>query len=83
MKRYDLVPNYRCGEVVDEMELSDDGEWVRFENVTALRSALEALIQGWRAQAERHKKHGDCYRIGQGWGLEQCADELAALGRGE
>jgi hypothetical protein len=38
--------------------------------------AMEALVVKWRAEAERHKKHGDCYRRGQGWGLLDCAEEL-------
>ena len=42
-------------------------------------SQIEALLKKWREQAERHKKHGDSYRIGQGWGMVQCADELDAL----
>ena len=42
-------------------------------------SQIEALLKEWREQAERHKKHGDSYRIGQGWGMVQCADELDAL----
>jgi hypothetical protein len=37
---------------------------------------VKALIEKWRARAERHKKHGDCYRVGQGWGMDECADEL-------
>lgn len=43
------------------------------------RDAIQALIQQWREKAERHRKHGDCYRVGQGWGLAECADELEAL----
>jgi hypothetical protein len=41
--------------------------------------ALRALVAKWRDQAERHKTHGDCYRIGEGWGINECADELDAL----
>ena len=33
LKRYDLVTNYRCGSSIEEMEPSDDGEWVRYEQV--------------------------------------------------
>jgi hypothetical protein len=36
----------------------------------------KALIEKWREKAEQHKKHGDCYRVGEGWALDQCADEL-------
>jgi hypothetical protein len=41
--------------------------------------ALRELVAKWVFEAEQHRKHGDCYRVGQGWGLAQCADELAAL----
>lgn len=44
-----------------------------------LRTRLEQLIAKWRDDAARHEKHGDCYRKGQGWGLNDCADELKAL----
>ncbi len=33
MNRYDLITNYRCGSSIEEMERSDDGEWVRVEDV--------------------------------------------------
>jgi hypothetical protein len=42
-------------------------------------ASVAALIAQWRERAERHKKHGDYYRIGQGWGFSDCADELEAL----
>ena len=56
-KRYDLITNYRCGSSIEEMELADDGEWVRWESVeaelsalraeqTRLREALEAAVRG-------------------------------------
>jgi hypothetical protein len=44
-----------------------------------LRAAAERLAVEWRAKAERDHKHGDCYRIGRGWGLVDCADDLQAL----
>ncbi len=31
--RYDLVTNYRCGDAIEEMEQSNNGEWVRYEDV--------------------------------------------------
>lgn len=34
-KRYDLVTNSRCGSSIEEMERSDDGEWVRYEELQA------------------------------------------------
>ena len=33
IQRYDLITNYRCGSTIEEMESSDDGEWVRWEDV--------------------------------------------------
>jgi hypothetical protein len=36
IQRYDLVTNYRCGSSIEEMERSDDGEWMRWEDVAAL-----------------------------------------------
>lgn len=46
------------------------------EAETTLRATLGSLVELWRGVANRHKTHGDCYRVGQGWGMEQCADEL-------
>ena len=40
---------------------------------------IRALIAKWIQEAERHEKHGDSYRRGQGWGLRDCADELLRL----
>ena len=42
----------------------------------AARARLLALVKSWHTQAGLHKTHGDTYRIGQGWGLEQAANEL-------
>src|SRR5690348_14771770 len=39
---------------------------------------LRELSAKWRMESERHERHGDCYRKGQGWGLKDCADELDA-----
>jgi len=61
-KRYDLITNYRCGSSIEEMELADDGEWVRWESVeaelsalraeqTRLREALESVAQGLRSDS--------------------------------
>lgn len=46
---------------------------------TDLIAALKTLIEKWQLEGEQHKKHGDSYRIGQGWGLVDCADQLSAL----
>ncbi len=42
MRRYDLITNYRCGSSIEEMERSDDGEWVRWEDVEPLLLAILA-----------------------------------------
>ena len=44
----------------------------------ALAPRLWQLVETWREKAERHGKHGVSYRIGQGWGLGEAADELTA-----
>jgi predicted Zn-ribbon and HTH transcriptional regulator len=44
-----------------------------------LIAELQSLAAQWRTKAERHKEHGDAYRVGEGWGLVECADELEAL----
>jgi hypothetical protein len=41
-QRYDLVTNYRCGDAIEEMEPSDDGEWVRYADVLASPRASAA-----------------------------------------
>jgi hypothetical protein len=33
MQRYDLVTNFRCYQTIDEMERSEDGEWIRYEDL--------------------------------------------------
>ena len=42
MIRYDMVTNYRCGTSVEELEPSDDGEWVRYEDVQDENDMLRA-----------------------------------------
>lgn len=44
-----------------------------------LIEVLEKLAEKWRTDAERHRQYGDCYRIGEGWGIVECADELQKL----
>ena len=54
MKRYDLVTNYRAGSSIEEMEPSDDGEWVRYEEVEAVIAGYEqrlSLIHWWSESA--------------------------------
>jgi hypothetical protein len=41
VKRYDLVVNYRCGQSIEEMEPSDVGDWVRWEDVEAALGNIE------------------------------------------
>lgn len=40
---------------------------------------VRKLIEKWNDDARRHSRNGDSYRIGEGWGLKACADELDAL----
>lgn len=50
MKRYDLVTNYRAGSSIEEMEPSEDGEWIRYEDHEAIVAGYEqrmALINWW------------------------------------
>jgi hypothetical protein len=58
--RYDLITNYRCGSAIEEMEPSDDGEWVRYEEFEALLMELSAAsdIYEYRA-ALCEKLHGN------------------------
>ena len=44
MTRYDLVTNYRAGSSIEEMERSDDGECVRYEEVEALKAEIKHLV---------------------------------------
>lgn len=46
--------------------------------MSAQEQALRAIVEQWRSEARRHAQFGDAYRVGQGWGLVQCADELEA-----
>lgn len=39
---------------------------------------LEQLRDRWREEADRHERLGDCYRVGKGWGLKDCANDLDA-----
>lgn len=56
LERYDLVTNYRCGSSIEEMEHSDDGEWMRFEDHAAIVAGYEqrlALIHWWSESATK------------------------------
>jgi len=79
-QRYDLITNYRCGSSIEEMELADDGEWVRWESVeaelsalraeqTRLREALPTWIRGrcWTCgESENHGWHKQPKGLGAG-----------------
>jgi hypothetical protein len=45
VKRYDLVTNYRCGSSIEEMEPSDDGEWMRYEDHEAIVAGYEQRLE--------------------------------------
>jgi len=53
MKRYDLITNFRCGASIEEMELADEGEWVRYEDIAdcALCSIEDGLVREWVMKA--------------------------------
>lgn len=89
-KRYDMVTNYRCGQSVDELEPSDDGEWVRFEDVdpSVPLSAIRALVQQWREKRSEYEAVADDAATRDKWkavhfyralAFKECADQLAAL----
>jgi CMP-N-acetylneuraminic acid synthetase len=66
----------------DTCELDSPEQWDALEarlRSAPLQAAAERLRDIWRAESARHKKYGDCYRVGQGWGMEQCANELDAV----
>lgn len=53
MKRYDLTQTNVAYTTDHEMELSDDGEWVRYEDVEAIMAGHRqrlALIRWWSEQ---------------------------------
>jgi hypothetical protein len=41
LERWDLVTNYRCGGSIEELEVSEEGDLVRFEDV---RDMLHASV---------------------------------------
>lgn len=51
LKRYDLVVNYRAGSSIEEMERSDDGEWVRYEDVVQQLDATAAALTSLQLDA--------------------------------
>lgn len=54
--RYDLVTNYRCGSSIEEMEHSDDGEWIRYEDVEAMIRAAQGTPPGLKALVLRWQR---------------------------
>jgi hypothetical protein len=58
VKRYDLVTNYRCGSAIEEMEPSDDGDWVRYEDVGQCQDCNQAriFVQAAEVNTERDQK---------------------------
>ncbi len=63
-KRYDLVTNYRAGSAIEEMERSDDGEWIRFEDVEADLAAVRAQLTHYDGCAQEHGAECDCGTLG-------------------
>ena len=69
-------PDYRDGQIA-ELEQ-------KVATAEAALARLRELSNEWRQLAEQHKKHGDCYRVGEGWGLDRAANDLdAALASAE
>jgi hypothetical protein len=63
LKRYDMVTNYRCGSSIEEMEPSDDGEWMRFEDHERLAAQLAAIRRyDSIVEMERADDYGDWVR---------------------
>ena len=56
MIRYDMVRSDRCGTTVDELKPSDDGDWVRYEDVQA-----EIVCQSDRLLKAQYLLH--CTRV--------------------
>ena len=46
-QRYDLVTSYRCGSAIEEMEKSEDGEWVRWESLLAVHDRIKLEHEAW------------------------------------
>lgn len=46
-RRYDLVTNFRAGASIEEMEPSDDGEWVRWDTYLELHDRLKLEHDAW------------------------------------
>ena len=55
LRRYDLVTNYRCGGCIDEMERSEDGEWVRFEDVEKVLAYAAEVVDRGAKQPRPHE----------------------------
>ena len=47
-KRYDLITNHRCGSSIEEMEPSDDGEWIRYDTVADVLASERAALAAAR-----------------------------------
>lgn len=62
LKRYDLVTNYRAGSSIEEMELADDGEWVRWESVEERVRALEAEREALKRQLAHLREDNESLR---------------------
>lgn len=52
--RYDLVTNYRCGDAVEEMEQSADGDWVLWDLVEVEIARLQESIDILRPSAQQY-----------------------------
>jgi hypothetical protein len=68
LHRYDLITNYRAGSSIEEMEPSDDGEWVRFEQVLTLLASLSQELERIRTEHKELLSRVDSLRLLEGTG---------------
>lgn len=74
LHRYDLITNYRCGSSIEEMERSEDGDWVRYEDIAPF---LKENRDEVRAMPERERR-GDDHEAGP----RECESGSRGLSRG-
>jgi hypothetical protein len=76
VKRYDLVQVNACYTTDHEMEPSEDGEWVRYEDI---HEAAMSLVLKWRQKFPvASLMCADDYYAGQANGTLKCSDQLEA-----
>ena len=78
-KRYDLVTNYRAGSSIEEMEPSDDGEWIRWDDLLAETDKVRREHHEWdkKRVAELQELRAESTRLRAQ--LAQQAQQIASL----